>query len=209
MISDVESYCQQCQKCQQSQLPLPSRAPLTSTPIGKPWQMIAVDILSVPVSAKGNNCLLVVQDYFMKWADAIPLPNQKAITITKALVNLFATMGIPQIVHSDQGQNFKSTVLKQTLDVFGIRKSHTTAYHPQGDGLVERFNRSLLQLLRAYVDKEFDWEQHLPLALYAYRTAAYSLTGVSSHMLMFGREPHALLFDSTLTFDSGSYQDSL
>ena len=108
------------------------------------------------VSAKDNNCLLVVQDYFMKWADAIPLSNQKAITITKALVNLFATMGIPQIVHSNQGQNFKSTVLKQTLDVFGIQKSHTTAYHPQGDGLVERFNCSLLQLLRAYVDKEFD-----------------------------------------------------
>ena len=209
MISDVESYCRQCQKCQQSKLPSPSRAPLTSTPIGKPWQMVAVDILSVPVSANGNKCLLVVQDYFTKWADAIPLPNQKAITITKALVNLFATMGIPQIVHSDQGQNFESAVLKQTLDAFGIRKSHTTAYHPQGDGLVERFNRSLLQLLRTYVDKEFDWEQHLPLALYAYRTAAHSSTGISPHMLMFGREPHAFLFDSPLTFDPGSYQHYL
>ena len=65
-------------------------------------------------------------------------------------------MGIPQIVHSDQGQNFESAVLKQTLDAFGIQKSRTTAYHPQGDGLVERFNRSLLQLFRTYVDKEFD-----------------------------------------------------
>ena len=83
--------------------------------------MVAIDILSVPVSASGNNCLLVVQDYFTKWADAIPLPNQKAITITKALVNLFATTGIPQIVHSDQGQNFESTVFKNTLDAFGIR----------------------------------------------------------------------------------------
>ena len=116
MISDVKSYCRQCQKCQQSKLPSPSRAPLTSTPIGKPRKMVAIDILSVPVSANGNKCLLVVQDYFTKWADAIPLPNQKAITITKALVNLFATMGIPQIVHSDQGQNFESAMLKQTLD---------------------------------------------------------------------------------------------
>ena len=92
MISDVETYCRQCQKCQQSKLSLPSRAPLTSTPIGKPWQMVAVDILSVPISVNGNKCLLVVQDYFTKWADAIPLPNQKAVTITKALVNLFAAM---------------------------------------------------------------------------------------------------------------------
>ena len=60
-----------------------------------------------------------------------------------------------------------------------------------------------------YVDREFDWEQHLPLALYAYQTAAHSSTGVSPHMLMFGREPHALLFDFHLTFDSGSYQHHL
>ena len=171
--------------------------------------MVAIDILSVPVSASGNKCLLVVQDYFTKWADAIPLPNQKAITITKALVNLFATIGMPQIVYFDQGQNFESAMLKNTLDAFGIYKSHTTAYYPQGDGLVERFNCSLLQFLRTYIDKEFDWEQHLPLALYAYRTAVYSSTSISPHMLMFGREPHALLFDSSLAFDSGSYRHNL
>ena len=171
--------------------------------------MVAVDILSVPVSTSGNNCLLVVQDYFTKWADAIPLPNQKAITITRALVNLFATMGMPDILHSDQGQNFESAALKQTLDAFGIQKSHTTAYHLQGDGLVEHFNRSLLQFLRTYSEKEFDWEQHLPLALYAYRNAVHSSTSVSPHMLMFGREPHASLFDSSLNFDPSSYQHHL
>ena len=107
MTSDVELYCRQCHQCQQyTKLPLPSRAPLTSTPIGKPWQMVAVDILSVPMSVNGNKYLLVVQHYFTKWADAIPLPNQKAVTITKALTKLFTTMGLPQILHSDQGQNF-------------------------------------------------------------------------------------------------------
>ena len=82
-------------------------------PIGKPWRMVAIDILSVPVSVSGNNCLLV-QNYFTKWPDAIPLPNQKAIIITKALVNLFATIGMPQIVHSDQVQNFESTICLRT-----------------------------------------------------------------------------------------------
>ena len=209
MVSDAELYCRQCPRCQQSKLPLPTRAPLKSTPIGRPWQMVGVDILSVPTSCNGNKCLLVIQDYFTKWADAIPLSNQKAVTITNALIHLFATMGLPDIVHSDQGQNFESTVLKQTLDAFGIQKSHTTAYHPQGDGLVERFNRSLLQLLRAYIDKHSDWEQHLPLALYAYRTAIHSSTGVSPHFLMFGREPHSALFDSSRSFDPSSYQHYL
>ena len=105
------------QKSRESKLSSPSQAPLTSTLIGKPWQMVAIDILNAPVSVSGNKYLLVVQDCFTKWADAIPL---KAITITKALVNLFATMGMPQIVHSDQGQNFESMVLKNTLDAFRI-----------------------------------------------------------------------------------------
>ena len=103
-------------------------------------------------------------------------------------------MGLPQILHSDHGQTW-SAVLKQTLDAFGIQKSRTAAYHPQGDGLVERFNRSLLQLLCTYVDKEYDWEQHLPLTLYAYRTS----TGVSPHV---PREPCTLLFDSQLSTTS-------
>ena len=70
-------------------------------------------------------------------------------------------------------RNFESTLFHQVLQAFGIHKTRTTAYHPQGDGMVERFNRSLLQLLRCYVDMEDDWECYLPLVLYAYRTAVY------------------------------------
>ena len=98
----------------------PTRVPLTSMPIGKPWQMVAVDILTVPVSTNGNKCILVVQDYFTKWADAIPLPNQSASMITSALLKLFSQMGMPDIIHSDQGHNFESALLKQSLEAFGI-----------------------------------------------------------------------------------------
>ena len=89
-------------------------------------------------------------------------------------MKLFATYGQ---LHSDQGQNFESAILRQTLDAFSINKSRTTAYHLQGDGLVERFNRSLLQSFQAYVDKQTGWEQYLPLVLYAYRTSVHSPTG--------------------------------
>ena len=120
--------------------------------------MVAVDVLQVPISYQNNCYLLVVKDYFTKWMEAIPMPDQTAVRITNELVKLFSMLGLPQIaiVHSDQGQNFESTVLKQTLEVFDIR---TTAYHPQGDGLVERFNHSLLQLLRSFVQLESDWER--------------------------------------------------
>ena len=82
-----------------------------------------------------------------KLAEPIPIPNQTAACITTELIRVFSHYGIPNILHSDQGRNFESTILLETLNAFGVTKSHTTAYHPSGDGLVERLNRSLLQML--------------------------------------------------------------
>ena len=78
MAKDVDEYCRQCCICQQYKLSMSQRAPLQNIPIGQPWQMIAVDILKVPLSTNNNHYLLVIQDYFTKWADAIPLPDQSA-----------------------------------------------------------------------------------------------------------------------------------
>ena len=171
--------------------------------------MIAVDILEVPLSTNNNRYLLVVQDYFTKWDEAIPLQDQTAAPIARQLTKLFATYGQPEILHSDQGRNFESTVLAQTLEAFGVKKSRTTAYNPQGDGMVERFNRSLLQLLRAYVDKENDWEQYLPLVLYAYRTSVHTSTECSPFLLMFGCHPSTSYLGSQAGYNSSVYQDHI
>ena len=106
MAQDVEHHCSECTICQQSKLPRPQPAPLINVPIGRPWQMIAVDILEVPLSSSNNRYLLVVQDYFTKWADATPLPDQTAARISAELVKLFSVFGQPEILHSDQGRNF-------------------------------------------------------------------------------------------------------
>ena len=113
-------------------------------PVGQPWQMIAVDVLKVPPSTHNNRYLLVIQDYFTKWATAIPMADQTATRIKTELTKLFSVMGLPQVVHSDQGSNFESTFLKQVLQAYGIKKSRTTACHPQSDSMAERFNHSLL-----------------------------------------------------------------
>ena len=182
---------------------------MVNTPIGNPWEMLAVDILEVPLSRNNHRYLLVVMDYFTKWADAIPLRDQKATTtITDAVVEMCSNFRMPKILHSDQGRNFESTLFNQVLEAFGIKKCRTTAYHLQGDGTVEHFNHSLLQLLRCYVDSEDDWERYLPLVLYAYRTAQHSSTGVSPFQLMFGRPPQSA-FQQPIAFDPATYSSHL
>ena len=176
-----------------------------SMPVGRPWQLVAVDILKVPLSTANNQYLLVVQDYFTKWAEAIPLRDQTAPRITAELVKIFSVFGLPEVLHSDQGQNFESTILRQTLEAFGIAKSHTTAYHPQGDGMVERMNRSLLQMLRCFVEKQHDWERYLALVMFAYRTAVHASTRVTPFSLMFGRAPTTSLLPPATAFEPGSY----
>ena len=188
---------------------MPTHAPLTTVPIGSPWEMVAVDILQVPVSQHNNRYLLVIQDYMTKWAEAIPIPDQTAERVTKEFIKVFSRFGIPDVLHSDQGKNFESTILRHTLDAFGVTKSRTTAYHPAGDELVERFNRSLLQMLRAYVLDHTDWEQYLPLVLYAYRTAIHASTGVSPFELMLGRCAHKPPILSKVAHDVTSYQHQL
>ena len=134
-----------------------------------------------------------------------------ATTITRELVNVFSNYGLPEILHSDQGRNFESSLLQQALDAFGITKSRTTAYHPQGDRMVERFNRSLLQMLRAYVCHESEWEKFLPLVMFAYWTSVHTTTGVSPFDLMFGRSAHTppLPACHPSAYDTSSYPEQL
>jgi len=148
MLQDIEEHCRQCAICQSSKLPAPTRAPLQNVPVGPPWEIVAVDILQVPLLYRNNRYLLVIQDYFTMWAEAIPLLDQTVDRITKELTKVFTTFGVPDILHFDQGQILKVLYyIRQTLDAFGVTKLRTTAYRPQGDGMVERFNRSLLQML--------------------------------------------------------------
>ena len=138
MSQDVDQYCRQCSKCKASKPPAPQRAPMSSVPIGNPWQMVAADILEVLVSANNNCYLLVLQDYFMKWVEVVPMPDQTVTCIVSAITKIFCSLGISEVLHSDQGQNFESLLLRETLKAFGAKKLHATVYpvaDPRGGGL--------------------------------------------------------------------------
>lgn len=189
---DVRKWCEQCDSCKSRKGPKrKDKAPLKTYLVGAPMERIGVDILGpLPKSEEGNRYLLVCMDYFTKWPEVYPIPNQEAETIAKVLVEEFVCrFGVPLQIHSDQGRNFCSNVFAEMCTLLGIKKTQTTPYHPQSDGMVERYNRTLVAQLSMFVEiHQRDWDKHIPYLLMAYRTAVHESTKVTPAKLMLGRE---------------------
>ena len=122
--------------------------------VGTPMERLALDVLGpLPCTRMGNKHILIVADYFSKWVEAFPMPNQEACTVADLFVKeVVCRFGVPLLIHSDQGRNFESAVLTEMCQMLGMHKTRTTAYHPQSDGMVERFNGTLEDQLAKFVD---------------------------------------------------------
>ena len=114
-----------------------------------------------------------MQDYFAKWVKLFAVPDQAADTVASLLVDhVFAKFGCCLYFHSDQGTNFESQVMRETCRLFGVKKTHTTSYHPRGDGMVERHNRTIENMLSLWTNScQDDWDQLLDNVLFAYNTS--------------------------------------
>lgn len=189
---DIMERCRNCSSCAARKPPLKrNRAPLRKYVMGLPMERVALDILGpLPVTAAGNRYVLVMADYFTKWVEAIPLPDQEARTTAEAFVNNFVTrFGAPLLLHTDQGRNFEAKLFQEMGKLLGIKKTRTTAYRPQSDGLVERFNRTLITMVTAYAaDHQRTWDKYLPMLTMAYRSTPQESSGLSPNQLMLGRE---------------------
>eukprot|EP00731_Ephydatia_muelleri_P007784 Em0004g122a len=180
-------------------------AAMTNTPIGRPWKMIAVDVLEVLRSVNNNIYFLVIQDYFTKWVETIPLPDQTTNKITTEIIGLFQCMEYQIFCTQTKVPISKVPYFNRHWKHLESTNVVLQLNHPQCDGMVERVNRSLLQLLRAYVEKDYEWER----VIYHWcsnRTAVHTSTGVSPFVLMFGREPRSSDLSPRIAFDTNSYQ---
>jgi hypothetical protein len=192
MREDVENYCKECESCGARKNPhVYGRAPLQQCTVSQPMEMMAMDVLGpLPISSEGNKFILVVMDYFSKWPEVYALENQKAEVITKCLIDVFTRHGAPKVLLSDQGRNFESNMVKELCAAFGIDKRRTSPYHPECDGMVERFNRALVDMLAMHVnDHHTDWDYWIPQVVFAYRSSIHSSTGVSPFEIVYGRKP--------------------
>jgi transposase InsO family protein len=161
-----------------------------------PLELVAMDFLSLEASKSGIENILVVTDHFTKYAIAIPCKNRTAKTTADALYNNFIVhYGIPTRLHSNQGANFESEIIKELCHIMGMEKTHTTTNHPMGNGITERYNRTLLNMLGTLdPDKKANWKKYVPSLVYAHNCTPHETTKVSPFELMFGRE-HKLPID--------------
>ena len=188
----MRRWCYSCLPCAKlKSRNLKRRGPLGTVKPGYKLERVAVDILGgLPTSNRGNKVIMVVTDCFTKWVTAYALPDHTAKTVADHLVRDFmCNIGIPEVLHTDRGADFESKLMKEVCAVLGVKKTRTTPYHPQSDGLVERYNRTLIEMLKPYVNKNHrDWDECLAGVLMAYRTTVHCSTGFTPHYLMFGQE---------------------
>ena len=146
--------------------------------------------MDLPKTAEGNKHVLVFQDLFTKWPMVFTMPDQKTERIVRILVDeVIHFCGVPEALQSDRGTNLLSHLMKDTCKLLGIRKLNTTAYHPQCDGLVERYNRTLKTALRKHAAQfGMQWDRWLPGIVWAYRNTPHESMREEPSYLLFGMD---------------------
>ena len=191
MTSDTENWIKNCGRCIRRKSKTDVRAPLVNITSHYPLELVCIDYLTLEPSQGNISNILVITDHFTRFAVAIPTKNQTAKTTADVLYREFIVRyGIPARLHSDQGTNFESQLIKELCDLMGIKKSRTTPYHAAGNGMTERFNRTLISMLGTLEeDKKKNWKQFLAPLVHAYNCIRHESTGYSPYQLLFGREP--------------------
>ena len=217
MSKEIENYVQLCEICFRTNLKF-MKKPKNKFSIftaNYPGEFLCCDLVGPLTQSKGYKWIVTMTDKFSRYSRAVPIINATSEKVAKVLVNEWISHeGLFRILLTDQGANLTtSKIMIELYNVLQIDKRRTTGYRPSVNGMVERYNRSLITILKKYV-QEFPntWSDKLKLACLAYNTAIHEGTQLSPFLIMRGREctlPHDLLFDTqTTTFyrDGHHYQ---
>ena len=219
---EVALHIQKCDTCAADKHPAKvPRAPLGSLRVGAPGDCVATDYMGpLPVTDRGHRYILLFTDHFTKNVEVIPVGDMTAEVCAQKLLNeVIPRWGCPLSIHSDQGRTYESKVFKELCRMLEIRKTRTSARNPRGNGQAERFNRTLLRMIKAYLcGEQTEWDLHLGCLAGAYRATPNESTRLTPNLLTMGREvrlPAELVFGSTNTHDGeeitsyGDYVDIL
>ena len=166
------------------------KPPLQPIPVNRIFQIVGVDIMELPRTTQGNKYVVIFQDFLSKFPLVFPTPDQKSLRIAKLLVEeVVPLFGVPEALLSDRGANLLSHLMQDVCTLLGVKKLNTTAYHPQCDGMIERFNRTLKGMLCKHAAKfGVQWDTYLYGVLWAYRNTPHESTGEKPSFLLYSHD---------------------
>ncbi|PAA61768.1 hypothetical protein BOX15_Mlig029272g4 [Macrostomum lignano] len=213
MQQDVQNWVASCAAClRRKNNSRPQRAPLQSTAQpARPWETVQIDIKGpLPRTPRNNSYILSICDCFSKWMETCALPSIEAERVADVLVHQVALRhGVPDTIHSDQGRQFESQLFQSLCEQLGMRKTRTSPFHPSGNGLVERGNRTLGNMLATVVaESQDDWDVQLPFVTWAFNSSAHCTTGLSPFQVLHGWPPR-LPLDVKLPHTNSGASDTL
>ncbi|XP_065182549.1 uncharacterized protein LOC135813378 [Sycon ciliatum] len=200
---EIVSCCAQCccANPRRGQIPPPTRTVLPD----RPWSVIQLDTLELGASKSGEfHSVLVCIDMFSKWVEVAPLRRHDAQSVADAFVQICTRWGPPDMVRLDNGTEFINAIVRSVFAMFGVTIQTGAVRHPQSQGCVERFNRTLLTLMRKVLSESSDWNADLNTLLYFYRNRPHSATKISPMEAICGWTPHQLIADPDRTVNDGS-----
>src|ERR1051325_273134 len=189
MKQDITEYIKKCDKCQRRGQK-GGETFLHPIKVTGPFDRIGIDFVGpLARTRKGNKYILVVTDYLTKWPEAKAMREATAKNVVNFIYReIICRHGCPKIILSDRGTHFNNELVEGLCEKFEIKHQLSSPYHPQTNGLVERFNRTLCESLAKVIEKENQWDEHIESVLFAYRTTKHSTIKRTPFYMMYGRE---------------------
>ena len=177
MKADIKHYTTKVCKCLKQRCPSkPPRAPMQSIVMTQPFEVIALDFLHLERSSGGFEYVLVIMDHFMHYSSCPTWDKSGKTAATKLYDDFILRFGFPGRIHHDQGGEFENQLATSLENLCGIKHSGNTPYHPQGNGMVEKFNQMLLAMLRTLPDtKKSNWNNYVNKLTHAYNTTKHAV----------------------------------
>ena len=210
---DVRKWAETCVVCQRSKVHRHTKAPLAHFLVPeRRFDHVNLDLVGPLPTSQGFTHLLTMVDRTTCWPEAVPLVSTAAADVARAfIITWVARFGVPSDISSDRGPQFTSGLWNMVAESLGTKIHRTTAYHPQANGLCERFHRSMKAALRASL-KDGNWVDRLPWVMLGLRTAPKEDLQASSAELVYGqplRVPGDFVPDTTVSWSAAQQRATL